>query len=218
MAVFKRGKFYWFEFWFQGERIRKPTKVSNLAVAKQIESAYRTKLAKGELDLVERKKPPKFPQLMKDFLAWSKVQHKSHPRTTIRYETSSKPLLRYFKDKRIDRISADDIEQYKMWRSVQINARTEETIKPATINREMACLKAAFNYAIKGEFVFKNPVSRVKFYNEDNEHMRILSYEEEMTYLAKCSKPLKDVAVLMIETGMRPEEVYRIKLENVYVS
>jgi integrase len=218
MAVFKRGKFYWFEFWFQGERFQKSTKVTNRRDAEGIESAYRTKLAKGELDLVERKKPPKFSQLIKEFLAWSKIQHKSHPRTTIRYNTSSKPLLQYLKDKRIDRISADDIEQYKIWRSTHINARTKETIKPATINRELACLKAAFNYAIKSEVILKNPVSRVKFYSEENEQMRILTYDEETLYLSNCSQPLKDVAVIMLETGMRPEEVYRIKPENIYLN
>ncbi|MFL6214542.1 MAG: tyrosine-type recombinase/integrase [Blastocatellia bacterium] len=215
VAVFKRGKFYWFEFWFKGERVQKSTKVTNRRDAEGIESAYWTKLAKGELDLVERKKPPKLSPLMKDFLNWSKFQHKSHPRTTIRYETSSKPLRQYFKDKRIDRISPDDIEQYKIWRSLHINAKTKGTIKPATINRELACLKAAFNYAIKADLLLKNPVSRVKFYNEENEQMRILSYEEESLYLSHCSQPLKDVAMLMLETGMRPEEVYRIKPENI---
>lgn len=34
-------------------------------------------------------------------------------------------------------------------------------------------------------------------------------------YLATASQPLRDAATLMLETGMRPEEVYRIKAENI---
>jgi integrase len=33
--------------------------------------------------------------------------------------------------------------------------------------------------------------------------------------LAKASQPLKDIARLMLDTGMRPEEVFRIECENV---
>ena len=32
-----------------------------------------------------------------------------------------------------------------------------------------------------------------------------------------ASQPLQDIATLMIETGMRPEEVYRIRRENVFL-
>jgi integrase len=45
-----------------------------------------------------------------------------------------------------------------------------------------------------------------------------LSIEEQQKYLAKATPLLYDVATLMIETGMRPEEVYRIKTENVQLA
>jgi integrase len=61
----------------------------------------------------------------------------------------------------------------------------------------------------------KGGTGGVKFLDEDNEQNRTLSYEEEEIYLACCSQPLKDVATIMLQTGMRPEEVYRIKVENV---
>ena len=72
-----------------------------------------------------------------------------------------------------------------------------------------------YNFHLKGDLMLKNPVSKVKFLNEDNEQMRILTFEEQRTYLAVCSQPLRDAATLMLETGMRPEEVYRIRTENL---
>jgi integrase len=97
-------------------------------------------------------------------------------------------------------------------------AKPVTTLKPATANRELACLKILFNYYIKSDVPTKsNPVSRVKFFAENNEQMRVLTLEEEKLYLLAASQPLRDVATLMLETGMRPEEVCRIRRENVYI-
>lgn len=81
MAIYKRGDVYWFEFIFEGRRIRRSTKQGNRRVAREIESAYRTKLAKREVGIEEPKAIPKFSQAMKDFLAWSEQEHKAHPNT-----------------------------------------------------------------------------------------------------------------------------------------
>src|SRR5215204_5227122 len=163
MAIYKRGGVYWFEFVFQGRRIRKPTKTSNKRAARDIEAAYRVKLAKGEVGIDEPKPVPTFSAAMKDFLKWSELQHSAHPNTHRRYETSSKALLKFFKDAPLDRITPDDIEKFKTWRIKQkkrspakkaanesanpvrpkkaTTAKPETTLKPATVNRELACLK-----------------------------------------------------------------------------
>jgi integrase len=57
----------------------------------------------------------------------------------------------------------------------------------------------------------------VKFLTENNEQTRVLDYREEQIYLSAASQPLRDVAVIILETGMRPEEVYRIERENVHL-
>jgi integrase len=72
-----------------------------------------------------------------------------------------------------------------------------------------------FNFHSKGDARLRNPFSAVKFLAENNEQVRVLSYEEEKRYLDAASQPLGDIAVLMLETGMRPEEVYRIQVKNV---
>ena len=61
----------------------------------------------------------------------------------------------------------------------------------------------------------RNPVSRVGFLTERNEQTRVLSFDEQSRYLAVATPMLRDIATLMLETGMRPEEVYRIQPENV---
>ena len=58
---------------------------------------------------------------------------------------------------------------------------------PATVNRELACLKALFNHAIKSDLPVRNPVSRVGFLAEHNEQTRVLSFDEQTRYLAGSS-------------------------------
>jgi integrase len=45
--------------------------------------------------------------------------------------------------------------------------------------------------------------------------MRVVSFEEEIKYLAKASEPLKDIAQIILDTGLRPDEVFRIRVENL---
>jgi len=154
---------------------------------------------------------------MKDFLDWSEVEHAAHPRTHQRYKTSSVALLRYFGSKRLDSITAEDAERFKTERAAAKNKRTKRPLRPATTNRELACAKAVFNFAIKSGLLLQNPFSKIRFLAEQNEQTRVLTYGEQQKYLAEASQPLKDIAVVMLETGMRPEEVYTIERENVHL-
>ncbi|WP_035350148.1 tyrosine-type recombinase/integrase [Edaphobacter aggregans] len=215
MSIFKRGSVYWFHFLFNGEHIQKSTKQGNPRTARQIEAAYRTALAKGEVGITERKKIPAFKAALAGFLSWSEREHRQHPATHRRYQVSAVALRKHFLDVPLDRITPEEVERYKTLRSGQVSPRTRRTVKPATVNRELACLKALFNHVLKGDVPLRNSVSRVKFYEEHNEQTRVLSYDEQEKYLAKATPMLRDVATLMLETGMRPEEVYRIRRENV---
>ena len=48
MSIFKRGRVYWYHFIFLGEHIQESTKQGNPRVARQMEAAHKTALAKGE--------------------------------------------------------------------------------------------------------------------------------------------------------------------------
>ncbi len=216
MKVYKRGKIWWLKVQFEGTLYRRSTQHTNKVKAETVAAAFRAALANNNFGIIERKLAPAFTDAMTAFLSWSKDEHSEHPATSRRYKTSSKPLLAFSKFKKsIDQITPALIEEYKAQRGRQLGKRTKRLIKPATINRELACLKAMFNHVLKERHDFSNPVSDVDFLPENNEQDRILTFEEQHRYLAVASDTLKDVAGLMLETGMRPEEVYRITVDNV---
>ncbi len=222
MSMFKRGNIYWYHFFFDGRHIQRSTKSRNERTAEAIERAYRTQLEKGEVGIVPAKPTPTLKQALEAFLEWSKAEHAAHPNTTKRYVTASKPLLRYFGNVRLDGIDREKVEAYKAWRlrqrrlppvKAKSNKKQTRQLRPATVNRELACLKILFNR--NEDSVPVNPVRKVKLLNEDNQQTRVLTADEEKLYLLAASQPLQDIATLMLDTGMRPEEVCRIQRENV---
>src|SRR3954447_4067574 len=58
MAIYKRGKIYWYKFMWQNRSVRESTKQGNDKVARQMEAAHRTSLAKGEVGIREKKPVP----------------------------------------------------------------------------------------------------------------------------------------------------------------
>jgi site-specific recombinase XerD len=227
MSIFKRGGKYWYHFLHEGKHIQKSTGQGNPRVARQIEAAFRTALAKGEVGITERKKIPSFKVAMTDFLLWSEQEHQLHPETHERYRVSSVALLRHFKDASLDQITPEEVERFKAIRLMENKTvrapkkkrrQLDKKLRPATVNRELACLKALFNFVLKADLPLRNPVSRVKFFEEHNEQTRVLTFEEQEKYLAAATPLLRDVATLMVETGMRPEEVYRMRAENVHLA
>src|SRR6478735_3710702 len=55
MAIYKRGDIYWYKFMWNGKSIRESTKQTNDKVARQMEAAHRTSLAKGEVGIRDKK-------------------------------------------------------------------------------------------------------------------------------------------------------------------
>lgn len=230
MALYKRGKTWWMSFQYQQRHIQKSTKCQNKRDAEAVERAFRTQLAKGEVGIEQKPDAPVFSTAVEDFLKWAKIEHRTKPNTIRSYDSTSKALIKFYGDKPLDQIEPADVEKFKEWRSKQTTRPRSEpkadskkkasdwkptTLKPATINRELALLKIVFNFYIRRDVVIKNPVSRVKFFAEDNCQMRVVSTEEERLYLMAASQPLEDFAKVMVDTGMRPEEVARIERKNV---
>jgi len=226
MALYKRGKVWWMSFQYEQRHIQKSTKCQNKRDAETVYRAFRTQLAKSEVGIEEKPEVPTFRVAVSEFLSWSKIEHKTKPNTIRSYESTSNALLKFFGDKPLDHIDAALIEKFKEWRSKQsTRPRSDKKpkastwkptiLKPATINRELALLKIVFNFYIRRDIIVKNPVSRVKFFVENNQQTRIVSRDEERLYLMAASQPLQDFATIMVDTGMRPEEVARIERKNV---
>ena len=210
MSVYKRGGVYWYCFTFQRQRIRESTKFSNKTAALRAEAIRKAELAEGRVGIVREKSCPVFEDFVKnDFLPWCNKEHESHPRTFVRYQTSAKPLRAFFGKMRLNAISSGHVEKFKVFRAGEIS--------PGGVNRELAALRFMLNLAVRQEHLFRNPVNGVRFLPEGPGSMRVVSHEEESKYLQAAHPTLRDVATIIIETGMCPEEVFTIQQESVHL-
>jgi len=222
MSVYReRSGNYCYDFWFKGQRVKESTSQKDRRQAQLMEAECKADLARGvkKLKQQETEHTPKgFREFVEvKFLPWFENTHRSHHRTYRRHLTSTKPLIRFFGNKESKAINAGEVEDYKARRAASISPKTGKLIEPATVNRELAALRAIFNLAIKHKIVMENPATGVARLREDNEQMRVLSHEEEACYLKTASPRLREVAKLILNTGLRPEEVYRLRREDVHI-
>src|SRR5262249_4887257 len=112
VAVYKRGKKWWYKFVWNGELIRKSTKQANKRTADQMEAAHRASLAKGEVGIREKKPVPTLAKFMEnDFLSFVRTTKAAKPNTVRFYENSVANLEAYSKlaGLPLDQIAAEHI-------------------------------------------------------------------------------------------------------------
>ncbi len=219
MALYKRpnSKYWWMKFTFDGQLVQKSTKVANRRDALTIESAYRTQLALGKIGIKPKKDAPIFAKAIEDYLVWSKVEHSQKPNSFVRIEFSCKPLIEFFGKAKVNRIEPKDVEKFVIWRSGQISRKTKKMITRDTVNFELITLKSVFKRLVLAGTLTRSPAQGVKQLAENERSFHVLTDEEEKIYLMACPQPLQDLAILMLETGMRPAEIYHLRRENVAI-
>lgn len=112
-----------------------------------------------------------------------------------------------FSGKHLSEITPQLIEHYK-------SARIKE-VSPATVNRELTCLKSMFNKAIAWNEFNDNPVRKVKMLKENNIRLRYLEKEEIKRLLDACAPHLKPIVTVALYTGMRRGEIFGLKWQNI---
>ena len=94
-------------------------------------------------------------------------------------------------------------------------ADTAKTIRPATVNREVACLKTMVNRAVKHGKLDSNPILHVKNLPENNVRERVLSTLDFERLLEACEQHLRPIVLLAYFTGMRKSEILLLTWEEV---
>ena len=229
MAIFKRGNVYWFHFMWNGEHVQKSTKQGNARKARQIESAHRTKLAMGEVGIEERKPAPKLKDFAPKFRAAIETRSADKPETVKFYKSKLDRLLEFepLASAPLDRIDEALIERYVQHRSKQYvrqqgrkvtpakaNNRRKQ-IAPATVNRELATLRRLLYLAYEWKVI--NRVPRTRMLPGERNREFVLSQDDEKDYLDFAPQPLKDVALLVLDTGLRVGEAVALEWPDIHL-
>lgn len=209
MSVFKRADshFWWYHFVFEGRHYQESTKTENKTVARRAEAIRKAELAQARAGIAKRNPVPTLKEYAPKFLA--KAKPEIRPSTYRCYALAIRTLLPWFGSKRLNEIVAREVNEFK-------ESRLNDGLAGASVNRDLATLRRILSLAIKDELIETTPFSahRVEFL-EENRRERILTFTEEKLYLATANQPLRDVATVILETGLRPGEVMNLRREDV---
>jgi len=106
----------------------------------------------------------------------------------------------------IEEIKTAGLDKFAGW--LESTGRSD-----ATINRYLSYLSRVFTEAERREILTKKPHFPFRLAG-DNARTRVLSKAEEKTLLATINPLSRDVVVVLLDTGMRSGEVFRIRASD----
>jgi integrase len=132
-----------------------------------------------------------------------------NPKRRPTYENGLNNFLDFDKlvDQKIDEVTSELIAAY-------VATRRAAKLEISSINRELQVLRRMFNLAYEWKVV-ERPLDRVRMLKGENQRDRVLSAPEEKRYLGQAPPLLHDVAIVLIDCALRPEECFRLKPVHV---
>jgi len=202
MAVFKKGKTWYIDYYVDGQRKRESVG-SSRKMAEKVLAKRKVQIAEGRFLDIENKAKISFENLSRQYLEYAKTNKISWSRDAL----SIKVLSRWFGGKPLFKTTSLAIEKFKSERRQEVTA--------ASVNRELACLKHMFTKAIHWKLASANPVKMVKLFREDNARLRYLTKEEIGLLLNECANHVKPIVLIALFTGMRKSEILNLKWDDL---
>jgi integrase len=207
--IYKKGRYYMVKFMWQGRMIRKSTRCANAKDARTVEGKIRSELGKGNWGILEATPAPTLAEFLnRDFLPYSESKFKEKPGSFQYYRDGVKRLLA----SEIAKLTLDSINDQH---ARQFEARWS-ALSPSTVNCGLRTLRRALSLATEWGKLDRMP--RIRLASGERQRDRVLSRVEAGKYLAACPQPWRDGATLILGTGMRPGEVYKLRWEHVLLS
>jgi hypothetical protein len=190
------SKYYWYDFTVRGERYRGSTKETNETRAQKAAALKLATTIKGS-DPLDRK-PPTLREYSEDFLQW--VETGRLEDDSRRYYRNGWRLLEQTKiaAMRMDQITKDEVEKLEFPGSASNG------------NNALRTLRRIYSKAKEHKMIFEVP--DFALFKEHGRSLR-LNDEAERRLSAVADQPLKDIIVVMRDTGMRnARELYCMRV------
>src|SRR5664280_688468 len=210
MAIYKRGQIYWYKFTFNGEAIRESTRQKNQHTARMMEAAHRVSLAKGEVGIRDKKQSLMLAEFCDErFEPWAKSRFANSPKTWLDFYRVGLRAIRSYKplaSLRLDEVTSERAAEFAAHRQSQ-------KLQVSSVNSSLRVLRRILRLAAEwGEL---ESVPSIKRLPGERHRELVVSPEEEARYLAVANEQLGAIATLLVDSGIRPEECYRLRWESV---
>src|SRR5262249_2860842 len=153
MAIYLRGKSYYYDFVHKGQRYTGCFGPVSRTVAKEEEARKKAEVLEQRLNPAKARKSPRFDVFAEEYLEW--VTTNRRPETCRRLASLVPRLGRFSGQKKLSALPPWPLEQYK-------KHRREADKQPSTINAELAALNALLRRAQEWGKLVDHPGKAVK--------------------------------------------------------
>lgn len=207
--IYKKGRYYMAKFMWKGELIRKSTRCTSAKDARAVEGKLRSELAKSNFGILEAKPRLTLAEFLKrDFLPFVQTEFQAKQNSRDYYNYGVRNLQASdLAGLRLDQITGQHVTGY---------IAQHGKLKASTINRDLRTLRRALSLAV--EWGKLERVPKVTLAKGEKRRERVLTNTEAERYLAACPQPWRDVATVLLGTGMRPGEAYTLDWRNILLN
>jgi len=209
MAVYrptKDSKVWWYDFIFEGQRVRESAKTRSKTVAKNAERIRRRELEESYNGIKRRDRAKLFSVAAAE---WLVLKSLTLAASSQRIERDNLKHLRpHFEKRLVTDIQAKDVSRYQQ-------ARLAEGAAPKTINLEVGTLRAI----LRRHRVWAEIQQDVRMLAVQDDVGQAITLEEEAALLTACLKSrcrcLYLAVMLALNTGMRYSEIRLLRWRQV---
>ena len=139
MSLYQRGKSWYYDFQYRGERYTGCIGPVAKTVAKEVLAKKKAEAVEGRYELPSKKLSPRLEDFAKEYFAY--YQANRRPRSVARHKTSWRAMQPMLGSKRLTEITPFDLERYR-------RQRKQAGVGDVSINRELAFLRNLYTMAI----------------------------------------------------------------------
>jgi len=199
-SLYRRGDIWWISYQKDGQRIRQSAETTNENEARKVLAEIVAQVAQGSY--VARREAPTF-ELLWDLLAHDyELNHRGLKALHVRHVH----LAPFFGGRRAAEIDSMMVMQYR-------HMRFDQGAANASINRELAALKRAFNLARQQGLL--NTIPHISKLAEDNTRRNWFSAAEFERVVQELPEYLKRLARAGYITGWRVNELLSMQWRQV---
>jgi integrase len=200
VALYKRGQFWHYEFQVNGNRYRGSTKQTIQARARQVEVRKMQEAQENGYSPMPRKPP-----ILRDFAAavLKRFDNSSLDPDTKRYYRNGWSRLEAtsLSGMRLDWITSEAVD------ALQFDG------SPSWQNQALRTLSVILAKGVEHRYLYRKPTIKLK---KETRREGIIDDTAEASLLQVAAQPLRDVLIVMRDMGLRPDEVFRMRWEDVH--
>ena len=205
------SKNYWIEYYLEGKRTRERIGRSKQAAENRFREVQTAK-AEGRNIRKNKNSLITLGNLRDWYLDLSEVKQR-------RSFSSIKKCLRIcvdgIGDIPVSQLTQNRLELFRKKRLTEISERKGRPVKPSTVNRDVANLRAMLNKALDHSKIESNLIGRIKQLEENNVRERVLSPEEFETLYLHCPASLKGLVLIAYYLPMRQAEIMNLTWQEI---